>query len=212
MRVYAMYLGSNVILCILVVMVLARIGLGLAVAVVIFGPQSGISGTFCFLLCSDTDADQSHSDRIYPFRHLRLRSERQHGRLSCGCMGRPCHRHQLYPIPARRGPFRQGCPRHATDVGQLEDKCSHERAREGQHRLLRLVRFPRSGLSVDGADRVRQGTSSQRSCWSSPSGERVTYVASHGRRLRYPVRSILGFTCFNPPVELLCHCYCIHAE
>jgi len=45
MRVYAMYLGSKIVLGILVAMILARIGLGLAVAVIIFGPQSGISAT-----------------------------------------------------------------------------------------------------------------------------------------------------------------------
>ncbi|KAG6375237.1 hypothetical protein JVT61DRAFT_3451 [Boletus reticuloceps] len=45
MRVYAMYLGSKIILVILVVMILTRIGLGLAVVVVILGPQSGISAT-----------------------------------------------------------------------------------------------------------------------------------------------------------------------
>jgi len=45
MRVYAMYLGSKIVLAILVVMILTRIGLGLAVVVIILGPQSGISAT-----------------------------------------------------------------------------------------------------------------------------------------------------------------------
>ncbi|KAH0839451.1 hypothetical protein J3R83DRAFT_241 [Lanmaoa asiatica] len=43
MRIYAMYLGSKIVLTILVAIILARIGVGLAVAVVIFGPRSGIS-------------------------------------------------------------------------------------------------------------------------------------------------------------------------
>ncbi|KAN0098002.1 hypothetical protein V8E55_002448 [Tylopilus felleus] len=45
MRVYAMYLGSKIVLGILVAMILARIALGLAVCVVILGPQSGVSAT-----------------------------------------------------------------------------------------------------------------------------------------------------------------------
>jgi len=45
MRVYAMYLGSKIVLAILVVMILTRIGLGLAVVFIILGPQSGISAT-----------------------------------------------------------------------------------------------------------------------------------------------------------------------
>ena len=50
MRVYAMYLGSKLVLGVLVAMILVRIGLGLAISVVIFGPQSGISGPFFFFL------------------------------------------------------------------------------------------------------------------------------------------------------------------
>ncbi|KAI9460407.1 hypothetical protein HD554DRAFT_2316820 [Boletus coccyginus] len=45
LRVYAMYLGSKIVLAILIAMILARIGLGLAISVIIFGPQSGISAT-----------------------------------------------------------------------------------------------------------------------------------------------------------------------
>ncbi|KAF8128234.1 hypothetical protein EV363DRAFT_1510561 [Boletus edulis] len=45
MRVYGMYLGSKFILVILVVMISTRIGLGLALLVVLLGPQSGISAT-----------------------------------------------------------------------------------------------------------------------------------------------------------------------
>ncbi|KAF9233364.1 hypothetical protein BU15DRAFT_80206 [Melanogaster broomeanus] len=45
MRLYAMYLRSKTILVILVTCILARIGVGLAVAVIIFGPRSGVSAT-----------------------------------------------------------------------------------------------------------------------------------------------------------------------
>ena len=45
-----MYLGSKLVLGVLVAMILVRIGLGLAISVVIFGPQSGISGPFFFFL------------------------------------------------------------------------------------------------------------------------------------------------------------------
>jgi len=51
LRVYAMYLGSKIVLAILIAMILARIGLGLAISVIIFGPQSGISGAFWFFAC-----------------------------------------------------------------------------------------------------------------------------------------------------------------
>ncbi|KAF9224533.1 hypothetical protein BS17DRAFT_80312 [Gyrodon lividus] len=45
LRIYAMYLRSKIILVVLITCILARIGVGLAVAVVIFGPHSGISAT-----------------------------------------------------------------------------------------------------------------------------------------------------------------------
>ncbi|KAF8844789.1 hypothetical protein BDN67DRAFT_1007945 [Paxillus ammoniavirescens] len=45
LRIYAMYLRSKIIMVVLITFILARIGVGLAVAVVIFGPKSGISAT-----------------------------------------------------------------------------------------------------------------------------------------------------------------------
>ncbi|KIJ59418.1 hypothetical protein HYDPIDRAFT_118512 [Hydnomerulius pinastri MD-312] len=45
LRIYAMYMRSKIILAILVTCILGRIGVGIAVAVVIFGPDSGINAT-----------------------------------------------------------------------------------------------------------------------------------------------------------------------
>jgi len=44
-RIYSMYLGSRLVLAVLVAIMLTRIAVGLAVAVAIFGPKSGISAT-----------------------------------------------------------------------------------------------------------------------------------------------------------------------
>ena len=54
MRIYAMYLGSRIVLGILVAIILTRVILGLVIAIVIFGPRSGIAGTFLLFMFSPT--------------------------------------------------------------------------------------------------------------------------------------------------------------
>lgn len=106
-----MYLGSKIVLAILVAMILARIALGLAIAVIIFGPNSGISGTLLFFRRHrPPDVDRSKSDRMDPFWNLCLRSERQHGQFAPIRMGHPRHPRQLALVLTRRGMFPQTCP------------------------------------------------------------------------------------------------------
>lgn len=55
LRIYAMYLQSKMVLVILVLCISARVAVGLAVAVVIFGPHSGISGETLLLFSAHGD-------------------------------------------------------------------------------------------------------------------------------------------------------------
>ena len=153
MRVYAMYLGSKIVLGILVAMILARIALGLAVCVVILGPQSGVSGTSLFPHSSPFRhcVCPPQSDRMDPFWYLRLRSEGQHEQPTPVRMGHPHHRHQRAPLHARRRPLRQARPRHAADAQQVDRQRLDARARARQYPLLLFVRPCRSAGGYGGA-------------------------------------------------------------
>ena len=104
MRTYAVYLGSKIVLAILVAIILARIAPGRAVAVVTFGPHSGISDA---LPCSLTARGVTASwRRSVPIGNLCVRSERRHVQFASVRMEKLRHRRQHVLVLAHRGPIR----------------------------------------------------------------------------------------------------------